>query len=79
MRLRGSRPVVGSSSSNNRGAPDEARTEIETTTHPARVRAHEPVGGVAELELLEHTTHLSSSEWTEDACYSFDLAMQMAR
>ena len=54
LRLRGSRPVVGSSSSSSLRRADEAGAEVEPAPHAAGVGAHEAVAGVGEAELLEH-------------------------
>ncbi len=52
-RLRGSRPVVGSSRNRTCGRPDQAGAEVEPAAHAARVGLGRPVGGVGQLEPLE--------------------------
>ena len=44
LRLRGSRPVVGSSRKSTDGSPDEAHGDVEPSAHAARVRADGAVG-----------------------------------
>ena len=52
-RLRGSRPVVGSSRNSSRGRPMSALAEVEPAAHAAGVRLDDAIGGVDEVELLE--------------------------
>ena len=52
-RLRGSRPVVGSSRNSRRGRPIKALAEVEPAAHAARVGLDHSVGRVGQVELLQ--------------------------
>ena len=52
-RLRGSRPVVGSSRNSTCGSADQAGAQVEPAPHAAGVGLDRAVGGVGEVEPLE--------------------------
>ena len=52
-RLRGSRPVVGSSRKSTTGRADEAGGEVEPAAHAAGVGRHPPPAGVDEVEAVQ--------------------------
>ena len=52
-RLRGSRPVVGSSRKSTCGRDDQAHREVEPAPHAAAVGGDAAVGGLGEVEALE--------------------------
>ena len=60
-RLRGSRPVVGSSRKITRGVADERHREVEPTLHPAGVGGERLARSVDEVELLEQLGHPAPS------------------
>ena len=56
-RLRGSKPVVGSSRKITRGSTDQGHRQVEPSSHPARVGRQQLVRGVGEVELLQQLGH----------------------
>ena len=60
LRLRGSRPVVGSSRNSRSGVYDDAGGDVEAAAHAAGVVLHLPVGGVGQAERVEQLARPAS-------------------